>query len=47
MEVMSFSDSLKEQPSLSVHVHLKGNGGGSEQLDVCNIGASHNMQAEQ
>ncbi len=42
--------STKQQKStehLSVYVHLDRNGGGSEQLDVCNIGASHNMQAEQ
>ncbi len=35
------------QPSLSVHIHLKRNGRGSEQLDVCNFGASHNMQVKQ
>ncbi len=44
----SHSDSLKEPPSLSIHVYLEKNGGGSEQLDVCNIGASHNSEpAEQ
>ncbi len=43
----SHSDSLKEPPSLSIHVYLEKNGGGSEQLDVGKIGASYNMRAEQ
>ncbi len=37
----------KSTEHLSVYVYLKRNGGGSERLDVCNIGASHNMRAEQ
>ncbi len=35
------------KPSLSVHIHLERNEEGNEQLDVCNIGASHNMWVEQ
>ncbi len=47
MEVMKPFNSLKEQPSLSVRVHLERDGGGSEQWDVCNSGASHSMWEEQ